>query len=57
MDVNDRMEITSEEGKIVIRKRDVKKHVTLAERLKNYTGDYVFEECDRGAPAGSESME
>lgn len=57
MDVNDMVEITSEEGKIIIRKRDVKKHVTLAERLKDYAGDYVFEECDWGSPVGNEAAE
>lgn len=57
MDVNDTVEITSEEGKIIIRKHERMKHVTLAERLKNDSGDYVFEECNWGAPVGNEAAE
>jgi len=46
LDVNDIVDISTEDDKNIIQKHNPKKHVTLAERLKNYDGDYVFEEYD-----------
>lgn len=54
LDVNDVVEISIDEDKIIIQKHESKRHVTLAERLKNYNGNYVFEECDWGIPVGNE---
>lgn len=54
LDVNDVVDISIEDDKIIIKKRETKKHVTLAERLKNYNVDYIFEECDWGISVGNE---
>lgn len=54
MEENDVVDISIEDDKIIIKKRDTKKHITLADRLKNYKGDYVFEECDWGVSVGNE---
>jgi len=51
---NEQVEITAEENKIIIKKATQKKHITLAERLKDFNGEYVFEESDWGQPVGNE---
>ena len=48
------VELIAEDEKIIIRKAFRKKHITLAERLKDFDGEYVFEECAWGKPAGNE---
>lgn len=51
---NDRVEITAEENRIIIRKAPQKKHITLEERLRGYNGEYVFDEADWGKSVGNE---
>ncbi len=50
----DSIVIPAEDNKIIIKKVVCKKHITLEERLKDYYGDYTFEEADWGNPAGNE---
>ena len=50
---NDQVEITAEHDCIVIR-RAKKKHLTIEERLKEYSGDYKCSELDTGKPVGNE---
>ncbi|MHB1150918.1 MAG: AbrB/MazE/SpoVT family DNA-binding domain-containing protein [Eubacteriales bacterium] len=54
LDVNDIVDISTEDDKIIIQKRNPRKHVTLTERLKKYDGEYVFEECDWCSSVGNE---
>ena len=42
------------ENRIIIERPKTKKHITLAERLQNYSGTYDGEELDSGEPLGSE---
>ena len=51
---DEQVDITAEENKIIIRKVARKKYITLEERLKDFDGEYVFEECDWGKPMGNE---
>lgn len=51
---NEQVQIFAEPDKIIIRKAAAMKHRTLAERLADFDGEYVFEEWDTGAPAGRE---
>lgn len=51
---DDLVDIIAEENQIVIKKAVCKKHITLAERLKNFDGEYSFEEADWGKPVGGE---
>ncbi|MCL2545759.1 MAG: AbrB/MazE/SpoVT family DNA-binding domain-containing protein [Oscillospiraceae bacterium] len=51
---NDEVDIMAEDGKIIIRKAARKRHMRLEERLKDFQGEYVFEEADWGKPVGNE---
>jgi len=51
---DEQVEIIVEDNKIIIKKAVRKKHITLEERLKDFNGEYVFEECDWGKPMGNE---
>jgi len=49
------VDITAENGKIVIKKADIKNtHRTFEERTAGFNGDFVFEEWDTGSPVGEE---
>ncbi|PKM82228.1 MAG: AbrB family transcriptional regulator [Firmicutes bacterium HGW-Firmicutes-14] len=50
---NDRVEITAEYDRIIIRKA-TKKHLTIEERFEGYNGDYRCKEADTGGPVGNE---
>lgn len=50
---NDKVEILAEQDCIIIR-RPLKKHLTIEERFKGYTGDYRCHEADTGKPTGNE---
>jgi antitoxin component of MazEF toxin-antitoxin module len=54
---NDQIDITTENGSIVIRKAARKRRATksLAERFEGYTGDYRCFEADTGKPVGMEA--
>jgi len=52
--LDEEVDIIADDGKIIIKKAFHKKHVTLEERLKNYDGEYIFEECDWGKTVGNE---
>jgi hypothetical protein len=41
-------------NRIITKKPDIKKHIQLSERIKNFDGEYVFEEADWGIPVGDE---
>ena len=47
---NEQVDTTAEDNKIIIKKAVLKKHITLEERLKDFNGEYAFEECDWGKP-------
>ena len=53
---NDKIDITTENGSIVIRKATRKRRAvkSLAERFEGYTGDYKCSEADTGKPVGLE---
>ena len=51
---NDTVDIIAEDNKIIIKKVVHKKHITLEERLKDFNGEYIFEEVDWGKPMGNE---
>jgi len=53
---NDQIDITTENGAIVIRKAARKRRAvkSLEERFKGYSGDYRCFEADTGKPAGME---
>ena len=53
---NDRVEITTQNDSIVIRKATRKRRakISLEERFARYTGDYICSEYDWGEPAGKE---
>jgi antitoxin MazE len=51
---NEEVDIVAEENRIIIKKATRKRHITLAERLENFDGEYVFDECDWGGPVGNE---
>jgi len=51
---NDTVDIIAEDNKIIIKKVVHKKHITLEERLKDFNGEYTFEEVDWGKPMGNE---
>ena len=51
---NDKVEIVAVKNEIIIRKVDEIKHKTLAERLKNFSGEYKGEEWNTGKPIGRE---
>lgn len=50
---NDQVELSAETDCIIIR-RAGKKHMTLAERVADYHGDYLCKEWDTGKPRGNE---
>ena len=50
----EQVDIIVEDSKIIITKAVQKRHITLEERLKDFNGEYVFEECDWGQPVGDE---
>ena len=54
---NDQIDITIENGSIVIRKTTRKRRAikSLAERFEGYTGDYRCFEADTGKPVGLEA--
>ena len=52
--VNETVELVVEDNKIIIKKAKTKKHITLEDRLKDFEGEYSFEECDWGKPVGNE---
>jgi antitoxin component of MazEF toxin-antitoxin module len=54
---NDQIDITAENGAIVIRKAARKRRAikSLAERFEGYTGDYRCFEADTGKPVGLEA--
>jgi len=52
--LNDEVDIIAEDNKIIIKKVKSRKHITLAERIKDFKGDYVYEEADWGPPVGNE---
>lgn len=51
---DDLVDIVAEENQIIIKKAVQKKHITLAERLKGFDGEYSFEEADWGKSVGEE---
>jgi len=51
---NESVQVFSQGETIVIQKYALTRHKTIAERLKNYSGEYVFEEWDTGESVGSE---
>lgn len=51
---NDKVEIVAVKNEIIIRKVDEIKHKTLAERLKNFSGEYKGEEWNTGKTTGKE---
>lgn len=52
---NDKVEIIVSENQIIIKKADnINKHKTLAERLKNFKGEYKAEEWNTGENVGKE---
>ena len=53
---NESVQISAERGAIIIKKSDDAKHKTLKERLKNFDGEYIFEEWDTGTPIGKEVL-
>ena len=55
MQPNDIVDIIAEKNQIIIKKAVPKKHISLAERLKNFDGEYDFEETDWGKPVGNEA--
>jgi antitoxin component of MazEF toxin-antitoxin module len=54
---NDQIDITTENGSIVIRKAAHKRRAvkSLAERFEGYSGDYQCFEADTGKPVGLEA--
>jgi len=54
---NDQIDITTENGSIIIRKAARKRRAvkSLAERFEGYTGDYQCFEADTGKPVGLEA--
>jgi len=52
--LNDEVDIIADDNKIVIKKATKRRYVTLEERLKDFKGEYVFEEWDTGTPVGNE---
>lgn len=53
---NEAVQIIAEPDTIIIKKSSSRKHKTLKERLAGFSGNYVFEEWDTGAPVGSERL-
>lgn len=51
---NDKVEVIATKNQIIIKKVENIKHKTLAERLKNFTGEYKAEEWDTGESVGKE---
>lgn len=54
MKADDIVDVIAEENQIIIKKAILKKHITLEERLRDFNGEYTFEEIDWGKPAGKE---
>ena len=54
INLNDEVDVFAENNKIIISKTRKRSRVPLAERLKDYKGDYKFEEADWGPPVGRE---
>jgi len=52
--LNDEVDVIADDNKIVIRKATKRRHITLEERLKDFKGEYVFEEWDTGPAVGAE---
>lgn len=50
---NDKVEILAEQDCIIIR-RSRKKHLSIEERFKGYSGEYSCHEADTGEPTGNE---
>ncbi len=53
---NDTVEIIAEAHKVIIIKSDKRTHIPLKERLRNFKGEYEFEEWDTGVPVGKEVL-
>lgn len=51
---SDTLEIEVKDNNIVLKKSVAKKHIPLAERLKNYNGNYVAEEWNTGTVGNEE---
>ena len=51
---NDRVDLIADDNKIIIKKSKAKPHLTLSERLKDFKGEYTFEEADWGKIEGNE---
>jgi len=51
---NDRVEIRVEDGNLLL--VPVKKHITLQERIAEYTAEYKCSEWETGDPAGKEVL-
>lgn len=52
---NDAVELVLEQDRIVIKKADTKKRLTLAELFEGYTCAYAPQEVDWGEPRGKEA--
>ena len=55
MKENEKVKILTRNDEIIIKKTF--KHRTLKERLKDFDGEYVFQEWDTGTPVGREVIE
>ncbi len=53
LDANSEVSITVKDDSLIIKKA-TQKHITLAERFANYTGDTKSSEYDWGEPQGEE---
>lgn len=51
---NEKVQIIAGEGHIIIKKAAASNYKPLAERLKDFDGNYQFEEWDTGKPVGKE---
>lgn len=51
---NESVELTVEKNCIIIKKSTKKRHITLAERLKDFNGEFEFKEADWGKSEGNE---
>ncbi|MBQ2612136.1 AbrB/MazE/SpoVT family DNA-binding domain-containing protein [bacterium] len=54
LNTNDNVELTVDNDTIIIKKITKKKHRRLEDRLKDFNGEYKFEEADWGEPVGDE---
>lgn len=54
---NDSIQIIAEKNQIIIKKAIDQNHKTLKERLKNFDGNYKYEEWDTGESVGNEVLQ